>query len=353
MTSGTTILPSEAGVLSRLAMLRAAQSGSNIASLFAATGLPSTLLDDIDIRVSAPGRIRLIEILSERENCHDQGFQLARDTELRELGSFFYLFSSADNLESAMNQFVRYCKFIGEDVDAYYAQTTGTLEFNDRDIAQNPDRHQSEFWMTCIIRMCRHCTGCDLTPTYVGFPHQSSGDHSEIERYYRCEVEFGASKNQLSFAPAYTGLSFVTADPYLNKIMTKYHSCCLKNLLSGGITVRAQVEDAITARLSSGTVTITVIAEDLGMSARTLSRRLAREGLTFGNILTNVRLTFAMHYLQSSDLSISQVAWSLGYAEVSSFTHAFQRWTGKSPAAARRRITLYRGESAVPQSDSQ
>jgi AraC-like DNA-binding protein len=80
------------------------------------------------------------------------------------------------------------------------------------------------------------------------------------------------------------------------------------------------------------------MASDLGMSARTLSRRLAEEGLAFSAILEELRSNLASQYLHNSDLLISEIAWRLGYAEVSSFVHAFQRWTGKSPTYVRRQL---------------
>jgi AraC-like DNA-binding protein len=71
------------------------------------------------------------------------------------------------------------------------------------------------------------------------------------------------------------------------------------------------------------------------MSQRTFSRRLSLEGLTFSEALENVRRDLVEQYLTDQGLSISQIAWLLGYQEVSAFTHAFKRWTGKTPKAAR------------------
>jgi hypothetical protein len=69
------------------------------------------------------------------------------------------------------------------------------------------------------------------------------------------------------------------------------------------------------------------IARGLGMSHRTLARRLALEGLTFSGILDELKVDLAKGYLKDGSLPISQIAWLLGYREVSAFTHAFKRWT--------------------------
>ena len=76
------------------------------------------------------------------------------------------------------------------------------------------------------------------------------------------------------------------------------------------------------------------IARRLGLSQRTLARRLAGEGLSFSQILHELKLDLATRYLREG-LTVSRIAWLLGYHEVSAFTHAFKRWTGKSPRQLR------------------
>jgi AraC-like DNA-binding protein len=71
------------------------------------------------------------------------------------------------------------------------------------------------------------------------------------------------------------------------------------------------------------------------MSERTLGRRLADEGLNFTEILQQLRRDLAVRYLDDRKLHVSKVAWLLGFNEVSAFTHAFKRWTGKTPSEIR------------------
>ena len=71
------------------------------------------------------------------------------------------------------------------------------------------------------------------------------------------------------------------------------------------------------------------------MSPRTLARQLAAEGLTFSSVLDRLRADLARHYLQDGDLSMSKIAWMLGYQEASAFAHAHKRWTGRTPTEAR------------------
>jgi AraC-like DNA-binding protein len=71
------------------------------------------------------------------------------------------------------------------------------------------------------------------------------------------------------------------------------------------------------------------------MSERTLARKLSDEGLNFTEILQQLRRDLAVRYLGDHKLHVSKIAWLLGFHEVSTFTHAFKRWTGKTPRQMR------------------
>jgi AraC-like DNA-binding protein len=101
--------------------------------------------------------------------------------------------------------------------------------------------------------------------------------------------------------------------------------------------IQADVENAIAALLPRGQTRIESVAQKLGVSPRTLRRKLAAEGVTFAGILEDLRFELAKHHLAERDLSITRIACLLGYTEVSAFSHAFRRWTGRTPRADRSR----------------
>jgi AraC-like DNA-binding protein len=94
---------------------------------------------------------------------------------------------------------------------------------------------------------------------------------------------------------------------------------------------RLKVENAIAPLLPHGRAKMEEIAKRLGVSRRTLTRLLASEGCTFVGILDALRLSLAKSYLREQNLRTSEVAWLLGFGEVSAFNHACKRWTGKTP----------------------
>ena len=78
-----------------------------------------------------------------------------------------------------------------------------------------------------------------------------------------------------------------------------------------------------------------MVAKKLGMSERTMARRLAQEGVSFIEIVQELKATLARYYLEEGTMPVSKIAWLLGFEEPSSFSHACKRWTGKTPRELR------------------
>ena len=332
-------LPSAAGSLARLAAERALQEGIDIAPLLTETGLPLTLLEDPETRVSARGEMDFLNLAAEVLKDDFFGFHLARDCDLRRLGFFYYVMASSSHLGDAIDREVRYSSVVSESIRTK-CQVDGTLTIVTEyvGVERHRDRQQIEFWMTCTLRKCRMFTDRQLVPVEVSFVHQRSGVFSEMERYFGVAPTFGAEQDRISFTRDVTDLPLVTADPHLNKLLLKYYHEVIDRRHGEQGPLRTRIENAMTPRLPHGTVNIQSIAMDLGMSVRTLSRRLADEGLTFSTILEELRSELAQSYLRQNNISISQIAWLLGYNEASSFVRAVQRWMGKSPREVRRMI---------------
>jgi AraC-like DNA-binding protein len=105
-------------------------------------------------------------------------------------------------------------------------------------------------------------------------------------------------------------------------------------------TLRAAVENEVEKLLPSGKAKKETVAKVLALSKRTLSRRLFDEGTTYEEVVDQSRRTLALQYIKDPGMSISQIAWLLGYEGASSFNHTFKRWTGRSPFVARKRKTV-------------
>jgi AraC-like DNA-binding protein len=154
-------------------------------------------------------------------------------------------------------------------------------------------------------------------------------------RFVGTKVEFDADVDQFALNLDARELPLIHADPHLNDLLLKYCEAALVGRSGDMSQLRTRVENAISSLLPHGRVLVDDVARRLGMSERTLARKLSDEGLNFTEILQQLRHDLAIRYLDDRNLHVSKIAWLLGFQEVSAFTHAFKRWTGKTPREMR------------------
>jgi AraC-like DNA-binding protein len=162
-----------------------------------------------------------------------------------------------------------------------------------------------------------------LVPSRIRLAHHRARTTPELKSFLGCDIEFGSSVDEVVFPAAVKLMPIVVADPHLNELLIKYCDEALAHREPTRTTLRSGVENAIALLLPHSKARADEIARRLGMSHRTLARRLASEGLSFSKILDDMKVDLARDYLRHRDLPISQIAWLLGYREVSAFTHAF------------------------------
>jgi len=334
-------LPSAAGVMTRLACARVRQAGINPEPLLKKAGLTARQIDDRAARLPVASQIKFMTLAAEALQDDFLGFHLARDFDLREIGLLHYVFGSSGMLGEGLQRIVRYSRIASEGVALSYTERDDiTLDLTYVGVPRRSDRHQLEFFVTTLIRVCREATRRQFHPTRIKLAHRREQDCSEFNAFMGLEVEFAADRDEIAFPASIKDLALVGADPYLNELLIAYCEQALAERQRVAGTLRVSVENAIAPLLPHGKARMGEIARRLGMSERTLARRLAEENVSFNLILDELRTDLARHYIEEADLSISEIAWLLGYQEVSALSNAFKRWTGKTPREARSEIAL-------------
>ena len=135
-------------------------------------------------------------------------------------------------------------------------------------------------------------------------------------------------------------MPLITGDPYLFETLQPFCDEAARERNTAAGTLRSSVENELQKLLPHGKANRQTVARALGMSERTLSRRLADEGTTYEELVDQLRRSLAFQYIKARSLSLSQIAWLLGYEGSTSFSHAFVRWTGRSPSAVRKEKQL-------------
>jgi AraC-like DNA-binding protein len=334
-------LPIAAGVMTRLAWARAKEAGIDPTPLLGKAGLTVQQIDDRGARLGAQNQIRFVALVAEAMQDDFLGFHLARDFDLRQIGLLYYVFRSSEVLGDALQRAVRYSTIVNECVSLRCLEGSDlAIGFSYVGVARRLDRHQIEFWLTSLVRACREATSRRLQPVRVKLTHRRTEDCTEFNAFMGRDAEFAADVDEVAFPAATRQVPLVGADRYLNELLSTYCEEALGQRQRRTGTLRLSVENALAPLLPHGKARLGEIAGRLGMSERTLARRLASEGLSFNAVLDEMKFDLAKRYLRDLDLSISEIAWLLGYQEVSAFTHAFKRWSGTTPREARFRTDL-------------
>jgi len=328
--------PSALGVLTRLACERTKQQGVEVDSLLRKAGLTHQQIDDPCARLPVKSQIRFVELAAATLKDECLGFHLAQKFDLRMGGLFYYALASSDTLGEALQRGARYSTIVNEGVTLRLREGKGLrINFEYAGVSRHSDRHQIEFSMVTLVRICRQLTSRHVRPSRVSFTHRRKDDFSELRTFFGSDVIFGAAVDEVAFPTSIKQMAVVDADPYLNDLLINYCEQALTARSTKQSSFGLNVENVIALQLPHGKARVGEIARKLGVSQRTLARRLSSEGLTFASVLERLKSDLAKRHLADETLSISEIAWLLGYQDVSAFTHAFKRWTGRAPRAIR------------------
>jgi AraC-like DNA-binding protein len=223
----------------------------------------------------------------------------------------YYVAASSSNLADALKRLSRYARLGNEALVVRSRQQPAcSVELSYSGVQRHQDRHQMELLAFTCLRLCRKLVGRNFSPTSVKFIHHRPGDIGQIRRLFGCAVEFDCDTDEISFDIDVMGLPLVAADPFLNELMTKMCDDALA-VRSGNVSpFRTVVENTIAPLLPHAEATTRTVAKRLGLSERTFARRLATEGLSFGEIPDQQRRDLALRYLEEN-LQASQIAWLL------------------------------------------
>jgi AraC-like DNA-binding protein len=329
-------IPTAQGGLSRLAIARLKSAGVPVEPLLRRVGLTPEVIADPEQRLSVRSQINLLDeaAIALQDDC--LGFTLARNHDPREIGLLYYVMASSQTLGDGLKRVARYSQITNEAVVVHYREGDGLIiRLSYSGVPRHSDRHQIEFCMFALLRICRVLTGQLLVPQHFWISHHRSGTNSEMARFVGTAVEFGATADEFALNANARELTLIHADPYLNNLLLKSCEAALSDRRGNVSQLRTRVENAISSLLPHGRVVVDDVARSLGMSKRTLARKLSDEALNFTEVLQQLRRDLAHRYLDDPKLHVSKIAWLLGFKEVSAFTHTFKRWTGKTPSQMR------------------
>ena len=188
----------------------------------------------------------------------------------------------------------------------------------------------TDITLATLVELGRRATGSRITPVRVEVT-ASAINAATHETYFGCELRFDAPVDRLVLRSADLDLPFPGRNPELLEMLLPPLAAALEELQALD-SVGAQVKMALRRTLASGRPDVGQVARDLGMSERTLQRRITEEGSSFRSLLLEARRALGHQLLSMPDCDIQEVAFLLGYQDVTAFHRAFKEWEGVSPA---------------------
>lgn len=187
--------------------------------------------------------------------------------------------------------------------------------------------------LTHVVKLCRLNCGDAFKPDKIFFMQTEPPRPAAYYAYFRCELEFGAESTVMLINAKTADRPLPGYNPQLEQVLEKQIIDYLAKLDKNDIIGRTK--SMICDQLPSGHVSVEDIADKLCLSERTLRRRLKGSGSSFKELLAETRRELGERYIQDSSLSLTEVAFMLGFSDSSSLSRAYKNWTGKSPSEYR------------------
>jgi AraC-like DNA-binding protein len=312
----------------------AAIGSAGLAAFWGATDLTPQIVADDDARISAAQfcvawaeGVRL---------CGDPqlALRIAAATPSGAFGIVEYVCRSAPTIGEALRRWVRYLNLLDDAVTVALVVEGDRACLRVERESEAPAPASHELCWALVARQARELSTVPFRVIAVELAHRATGDVAAYRAYFDAPVRFGAERTQLVIPAAALDASLVSSDPGLLAILTRAADE-LARKATGDPTLTAQVKRVLREALRSDDAGIDHVAGTLGLTGRSLQRRLKDEGTAFQTVREDVRRELARRYLDDN-LSIAEISFLLGFSEPSAFFRAFKRWTGQTPLEARR-----------------
>jgi len=319
-------------------LLEAAQArGVSVKELAQAAGLREDALDPLPQSLAVLDYVRLLDKGAELARDPHFGLHVGECVKLGTYNVYGLILLSCRDFGQAFQQTLRFEGLAHDLGRSALRVDDGIAEYGWTSTIPSASRHLVESVFAGIKVFGNWLAGAALPPAQVTFAHAAPEDCSEHRRIFGDAVTFGAAGHTARFDAALLAWPVRNADVGLYPVLQQHAERLLQEKMraqaDGGIV--AMVRAAILRNLSQDCARLSLIAQEMGMTQRTLQRKLAEAGINFQQLLDRTRHELAVDYLRQGRLSLAEIAFMLGYQEQSSFTHAFKEWTGVNPGAYR------------------
>jgi AraC-like DNA-binding protein len=267
------------------------------------------------------------------------GLHFGENFQPKNIGPLAYVALNSPTIATGIQNVERYLHVYDSSAKWFFTVegNRGYIRYLLTDIGFEPLRQSNEHGMTIIVNALRMMVGSQWAPQEVQFAHAAPEQTSEHHRIFRAPVVFGCETNALVIERDFIEREVPAADQQLYQIMKQYLDQVLSEIPRED-AVLSSIRKAVAESMRDGDPKLSRVAKKVSMGPRTLQRRLKEDGLDFKKLVEDTRQRFAVSYLKDRKNSLTEVAFLLGYSEVSAFNRAFKRWTHSTPLSYQRKM---------------
>jgi AraC-like DNA-binding protein len=320
-------------------LLEAIQAaGGNPEQVVRSVGLSPATISKSDGFIPCAQFARLLDEAARATGDDCFGLHFGERFNPKNVGPLAYVLVNSPTIEAGFQNAGRYLSVhnqaakVSFDVDGRFAYARHVLD----DPSIEAPRHHNEYSLAVALNLIRLMAGSDWAPLEAHFAHPDPGRHSEPLRVFGAPVSFGRAANAFVVEREFLDRQVPAADQRLYPILRRYLDEVLTEVPRED-DLLASVRRAIAESMRHGEPSLTTVGKRIATGPRTLQRRLKDQGVEFKGLVDETRRLFALTYLRDPGNTLAEIAYLLGYSEVSAFNRAFRRWTGSTPSDYRRR----------------
>lgn len=313
------------------------ENGGSIDRIFGHAGISEAELDSPVSEINLAQYCKMFEIAAEQTQNGNIGLQFGRKFQPQQLGMLGYSAISSPTLSAGLRNMEAFFPAHQEQTSFSLIQDDGILWLSYRivDPRITNRRQDAELSLGMFCNVFRSALGEDWSPLEVRFEHARPENAHEHETAFGAPVVFNRRTNAIAFRRSDLDARMPGYDPYLFSMVKAFMESRSKTT-EDPYNFAQVVRNEIKMQLGSSIPSLGQIASILGLSGPSFQKRLRKHGLSYNDILRAARHELALHYMDDPDMALTEIAFNLGYSELSAFSRAFRNWTGMSPQRYRR-----------------
>lgn len=305
--------------------------GYDVPKILSAGKVEIDQMDDIDNRISLDAYRSVWEAARKTTGDEAIGLHVLADFDPRHLMTVFvYLASSSATAREAFERVAPFIRIANDAVEVELSEVEGRTIFRSHFRGFEQDHYMTEFFIGLIVKVAPFVLGThDIQEAWFSYSPPAYAD--EYKKILGVDIRFDAPCNAVLGSADGLDRPLPNADEVLCAMLQQQAVAALKRLPMASDfaqIARRQIE----SQIQDGDVSAEAVASALGLSDRTLRRRLKDCGVRYQELLDNVRCDLARQALARPGTSVGEVAFSLGFSDTSAFHKAFRRWTGTKPS---------------------